>query len=200
MARTQDARRGRPREFLKPVLNVPNLITLVRLALVPVVAYYLAGEDYEIALPIFLVAAATDFADGYIARRFKLTSRLGAVLDPIADKLSMLVTTVMLAWLALMPLWLAVAIVARDIVIVLGALAYRMAIGPLHIAPTWLSKVNTFIEFTVLLLVLATAAGWINAGAWMTTAFLIAFATVIASGAQYVWIWGRKAMTERRKR
>jgi cardiolipin synthase len=157
------------------------------------VAYYLAGEDYEIALPIFLVAALTDFADGYIARRFKLTSRLGAALDPIADKLSMLVTTVMLGWLALMPLWLAVAIVARDIVIVSGALAYRMAIGHLDIAPTWLSKINTTIEFTVLLLVLAGAAGWMDAGAWMPAAFLIAFATVIASGAQYVWIWGRKA-------
>ena len=61
-------------------------------------AYYLADEAYEIALPIFLVAALSDLADGYIARRFKLVSRLGATLDPIADKLNMLVATLLLAW------------------------------------------------------------------------------------------------------
>jgi cardiolipin synthase len=175
------------------VFSVPNLLTLARLVLVPVVAYFLIRQDYEVALPIFLVAALTDFADGYIARRFKLTSRLGAALDPIADKLSMLVTTVALAWLGLMPIWLAVAIVARDIVIVAGALAYRVAIGPLEVTPTRLSKINTFLEFALLLLVMAGAAQWIDVDAWMPTAFLAVFATVIASGAQYVWLWGRKA-------
>ena len=179
------------------MLGVPNFLTLARLVLVPVVAYFLVGQDYEIALPIFLVAALTDLADGYIARRFKLTSRLGAALDPIADKLSMLVTTVVLAWLGLMPIWLAVAIVARDVVIVVGALAYRVAIGPLEVAPTWLSKINTFLEFAVLLLVMAGAAQWIDVDAWMPAVFLVVFATVIASGAQYVWLWGRKAAASR---
>ena len=177
--------------------NVPNLITLARIVLIPVMAYFLVREAYSIALPTFLVAALSDFADGYIARRFKLTSRFGAALDPVADKLNMLVATVLLAWQALMPIWLATAIVVRDIVIVLGALAYRMALGHLDIAPTRLSKVNTFIEFTVLLLVMAAAAGWVDAGTWMPTVFLIVFATVVASGAQYLWLWGRKAIAER---
>jgi cardiolipin synthase len=175
------------------MLNIPNIITLVRLGLIPVTAYYLAVEAYSIALPIFLIAALSDFVDGYIARRFKLTSSLGAALDPVADKLLMLVTTVLLAWHELVPIWLAVAIVARDIIIVVGALAYRLLIGRLQIAPTRLSKVNTFIELLVLLLVMAKAAGWIEAGAWMPTVFVIVFVTVIASGAQYVWLWGRKA-------
>jgi cardiolipin synthase (CMP-forming) len=144
------------------MLNVPNVITLVRLGLVPVVAYYLADEAYEIALPIFLVAALSDFADGYIARRFKVVSTLGATLDSVADKLNMLVATVLLALQMLLPIWLAIAIVARDIVIILGALFFRLARGHLHIAPTRLSKINTFIEFTVLLLVMAAAAGWIK--------------------------------------
>jgi cardiolipin synthase (CMP-forming) len=177
--------------------NVPNILTLARIVLIPVMAYYLMGEAYRIALPIFLVAALSDFADGYIARRFKLASRLGAALDPVADKLNMLVATVLLALQGLMPIWLAIAIVVRDIVIVLGALAYRMALGHLDISPTRLSKLNTFIEFTVLLLVMAAAAGWIDAGTWMPTVFLIVFATVVASGAQYVWLWGRKAIAER---
>jgi len=177
------------------MLNVPNSITLVRLGLIPVTAYYLWIGAYGIALPIFLAAALSDFVDGYIARKFKVTSALGAALDPVADKLIMLVTTVLLAWHQLMPLWLAIAIVARDIIILLGALAYRLLIGRLEIAPTWLSKVNTLVEFVVLLLVMAKAAGWIETGGWMSTLFLIALATVIASGAQYMWLWGRKAYT-----
>ncbi len=178
--------------------SVPNLITLTRILLIPVMAYCLMSQAYWIALPIFLVAALSDLADGYIARRFKIASRLGAALDPIADKLNMLVATVLLAWQALMPIWLAIAIVARDIVIVLGSLAYRMTLGHLEVSPTRLSKLNTFIEFTVLLLVMAVAAGWVDAGTWMPTVFLIVFATVIASGAQYVWLWGRKAIAERK--
>jgi cardiolipin synthase (CMP-forming) len=182
------------------MLNVPNSITLVRLGLIPVTAYYLWIGSYGIALPIFLVAALSDFADGYIARKFKITSALGAALDPVADKLIMLVTTVLLAWQELLPIWLAIAIVARDIIILVGALAYRLLIGRLKIAPTWLSKVNTLIEFVALLLAMANAAGWIETGAWMSTMFLIALATVVASGAQYVWLWGRKAYTETSER
>jgi cardiolipin synthase len=180
------------------MLNVPNIITLVRLGLVPVMAYYLVTQAYGIALAIFLVAALTDLADGYIARRFKLTSTLGAALDPIVDKLNILIATVLLAWQTLMPIWLAIAIVVRDILIVVGALAYRLALGHVEIAPTRLSKVNTFLEFSVLLLVMAAAAEWIDMGAFMATAFLIVFMTVVASGAQYLWLWGRKAITDSR--
>ena len=180
------------------MLNIPNLLTLIRLALIPVTAYFLATEAYKIALPIFLVAALTDFADGYIARRFKLVSALGAMLDPIADKLNMLVATVLLTWQDLLPVWLAIAIVARDIVIVAGALAYRVTIGPIKIAPTRLSKFNTLLEFAVLLLAMVVGVGWIGTGGWMEAVSLLVFVTVVASGVQYAWTWGRKAIAERR--
>lgn len=180
--------------------NLPNLITLLRLALVPAVAYALLVRAYGVALPLFLAAALSDTADGYIARRFHVTSRLGALLDPIADKLNMLAATLVLAWQGLVPLWLAVAIVLRDVVIVAGALAYRAALGNLEIAPTWLSKINTVVEFALLLIVMAAAAGWIDPGRWIGAAFVLTGATVVASGAQYVWLWGRKAWTEVRSR
>ena len=180
------------------MLTIPNILTLARLGLVPVMGSCLAKEMYAIAFPVFLVAAVTDFADGYIARRYKLTSTLGATLDPIADKLNMLVATVLLAWQALLPLWLGIAIVVRDILIVVGALAYRATLGHVKIAPTWLSKVNTLLEFTLLLLVMAAGAGWIESGRWLGAVFLIVLATVIGSGVQYVWVWGRKAAAERR--
>jgi cardiolipin synthase len=183
---------------LTQMRNLPNLITLFRLGLIPVMAWYAASGAYVIAVPVFLLAALTDLADGYIARRFKLVSRLGALLDPVADKLNMLVATLILAWQDLIPIWLAIAIVGRDIVIVLGALGFRLARGRLTIAPTRLSKLNTFIEFAVLLLVMTTAANWIENGLWMQALFLLVLVTVVASGTQYVWQWSRMALEGRR--
>ena len=180
--------------------NLPNLITLGRLGLVPVMAYYAASEQYAVALPIFLVAALSDFADGYIAREWKLVSRIGAALDPIADKLNMLVATLLLAWQSLLPIWLAAAIIGRDVVIVAGVLAYRRFRGTMEITPPRLSKVNTVIEFGVLLAVMAQAAGWIDARAWMPTLFAVVFVTVVASGVQYVWLGIRMAFFTRRGR
>jgi cardiolipin synthase len=180
--------------------TLPNVITFVRLALIPVVAAALANGAYAVALPAFLAAALSDAADGYIARRFNWVSPLGATLDPIADKLNMLVATLFLAWQELLPLWLAVAIVARDVVIVAGALAYRAVIGHLDIAPTWLSKFNTVIEFSLLALLMGVGAGWIERGVWMPIAFALTGVTVVASGAQYVWVYGRRALHESRAR
>ena len=178
--------------------HLPNLITLLRLGLVPVVAVTIANGAFAAALAAFLLAAVSDFADGWIARRFGLTSRLGALLDPVADKLSMFVATVALAWHGLVPPWLAIAIVARDVVIVAGAAAYRLVRGELDIAPTRLSKLNTVVEFAVLLVALLSGAGWIARGEWLPPLFVLTLATVVASGAQYVWLWSRKAAAARR--
>jgi len=178
--------------------HLPNLITLLRLVLVPVLALLLAYGKYPAATIVFLVAALSDLADGYLARRFAIESRFGALLDPVADKLNMLVATVVLAGEALIPLWLAAAIIGRDIVIVGGAIAWRLARGELAIKPTYLSKVNTVLEFAVLVLVMAAAAGWIEPGAWLHILFVIVLATVVASGVQYVWLWGRAAMASQR--
>ena len=180
------------------MLSLPNLITVLRLALVPVTGYFLLSGEYGLALIVFFTAALTDFFDGFIARHFELTSALGATLDPIADKLNMFVATVLLAWQGVLPMWLAIAIVLRDVVIVGGALAFRLTLGPIEITPTMLSKVNTFIEFGVLLAVMASAARWIETDRWLPAAFMLVLATVIASGGQYVWIWGWKAVRDSR--
>ena len=180
------------------MFSLPNLITVLRLALVPVTGYFLLADEYGLALIVFLIAAVTDLIDGFIARRFELASELGATLDPIADKLNMFVATVLLAWQGLLPLYLAIAIVLRDVVIVGGAFAYRFTLGHVEIAPTMLSKVNTFLEFAVLLLVMTSAARWIESDAWFPVAFAVVFTTVIASGIQYVWVWGWKAVRDSR--
>ena len=180
--------------------NVPNLITLLRLATVPVLAWLLVRESYVAAVAVFMVAAASDTLDGWIARRYDLVSRFGATLDPVADKLSMFVATVVLAWQGLLPLWLAVAIVLRDVIIVGGVIAYRTIIGPIEMAPTRLSKFNTTLEFGLLLLVMAIAAGWFADGPWLYALFVATGVTVVLSGAQYVWIGGRKAAAAQGRR
>jgi len=181
------------------MFSLPNLLTLIRLALVPMMGYFLLGGEYGLALIVFLIAAVTDLVDGVIARHFNLASALGATLDPVADKLNMFVATLLLYWNGLVPIWLAIAIVLRDVVIIAGALAYRFTLGRVEMAPTSLSKANTFIEFAVLLAVMASAARWIESDRWLPIAFVLVFATVIASGLQYVWVWGRKAIRDTRR-
>jgi cardiolipin synthase len=180
------------------VLNVPNVITLIRVLLIPVIAVLLVRRQYAPALAVFTAAAISDFADGAIARHYRIVSEFGARLDPIADKLTMFTATVLLAWQSWLPLWLAAAIVLRDVVIAGGAVAYRLVVGHIEMAPTWLSKVNTALEFAALAAVLAQAAGLLDGRAWLPAFFAFVFATVILSGAQYVWAWSRKAAAARR--
>lgn len=184
-----------------PVLMpyVPNLITLVRLALVPLLAWLLLDQRYAAALAVFTVAALSDALDGFIARRYGFASTFGAALDPVADKLAMVVATVLLAWHGVLPLWLAIAIVLRDVVIVSGVIAYKVLIGPLEMRPTRLSKFNTTLEFAALLLTMAVAAAWIPAGLWLSALFVAVGVTVVLSGAQYVWIGGHKAAAHGRQ-
>ena len=177
--------------------NIPNVITAIRVLLVPVIAYLLLDERYGPALVVFMAAAFSDFADGAIARHYRIVSDFGARLDPIADKLTMLTATILLAWQSWLPLWLAAAIVLRDIVIAGGAIAYRVVVGHVEMQPTWLSKINTALEFAVLAGVLAQAADLVDGREWLPTLFVVVFATVVVSGAHYVWAWGRKAAAAR---
>jgi len=100
-----------------PVPNIPTVITIVRLLLVPVVGYLIAQGRYGAAAAVFVAAAVSDLADGAIARRFALVSELGARLDAVADKVLMVTAALALAWQGLLPLWLVAAIVVRDAVV-----------------------------------------------------------------------------------
>lgn len=180
------------------MLNVPNLITVIRVLLIPVIAVLLVRRQYAPALAVFMAAAISDFADGAIARHYRIVSEFGARLDPIADKLTMFTATVLLAWQGWLPLWLAAAIVVRDVVIASGAIAYRLVVGQVEMAPTWLSKINTALEFAALAGALAHAATLIDGSAWLPALFAAVFVTVTVSGAQYVWVWSRKAAAARR--
>lgn len=177
--------------------HLPNLITALRFVLIPVLALLLVEQRYVPAFAVFVVSAISDFADGYLARRWGVRTRFGAIADPLADKLTMLTVTLVLAAQALVPLWLAAAIVMRDLVIVAGAVAFHFLVGRVEMAPTWLSKLNTVLEFGVLSALLADAAQAIEVTAWLPPLFVFVTATIVGSGVQYVWVWSRKALAAR---
>jgi cardiolipin synthase len=175
------------------VLTAPNLITFFRLLLVPAMVLLLLEEMYGTALAVFVTAALSDVLDGYLARRLQQQSYVGAVLDPAADKLMVVCTAVALTWLKLIPVWVALAVVLRDVLIVGGFLAYRWLRGRVDMMPTWLGKANTGLVFGVFTLVLAQAAGLVELDRWLLVAYAILVGMIVASGVHYVWVWGAKA-------
>lgn len=180
------------------VLNLPNSISLLRLAAVPLVAWLILQQQWLAAWMLFLAAALSDAIDGLLARWLKQMTPLGAALDSVADKALGLVTLVLLTQARAIPAWVAVAILLRDSVIVLGALSYRGFAGHLEIHPTWLGKTHMFSAFAMLALVLGQLAELIELGGWQRPMFALAFGVAVSSGLQYVWIWSAKARRERK--
>ena len=173
--------------------HLPNLICLVRIALVWPTLDALRGGAYWAALALFIVAALSDGLDGYLAKRFGWTSALGRILDPVADKLLLMSVFIVGAWLELIPWWLSAAVVARDVMIGLGALVYRLLFGPLHGRPTLVSKANTAAQLIYVALVLLRAASAQPMTAIMETAVFITLATTVLSGAHYLLTFTRRA-------
>lgn len=171
---------------------LPNLITLARIALVPVLILVLRDRGYGMALAVFLVAGLSDALDGYIAKRFRLTTHLGALLDPLADKALLLGAYVMLTLLGHVPFWLMLTVAFRDLLIVGGYLVYTSLHGAVRMQPTRLSKFNTLAQIVLVVLILAhEAMGWAMPVLIEGMVWLVA-ATTVASGAHYVWVWGVK--------
>ncbi|MBD3812889.1 MAG: CDP-alcohol phosphatidyltransferase family protein [Betaproteobacteria bacterium] len=179
------------------VFNLPNAITLLRLVAVPGVAWLILQQRWEAACWLFLAAAISDGVDGLLARWLKQMTQLGAALDTVADKALGVVTLVMLTQAGAIPLWVTLAILLRDSIVVLGALSYRGLAGHLDIHPTWLGKTHMFAELSLLSLVLGGLAGLLSLDDWLHAVFVAVFAIAVVSGVQYVWVWGAKARRER---
>ena len=180
--------------------SLPNLICILRIVLAVPVVWTLVEGRFGWTLGLFLVAAISDGLDGYLAKRFDWTSETGKVLDPVADKLLLVSVFVTLTLLGMVPLWLAIAVVARDLVIAIGALVYKRLFGPLEGQPTGPSKVNTVLQLSYVLAVVGSAATpWVPEG--LATALgAAAFVTTVVSGVDYVMIYIRKAVRVSRAR
>ena len=172
---------------------LPNSISLMRIALVAPILLLILNENFVWALVLFAVAGFSDGVDGYLAKRFDWQTRLGALLDPVADKLLVAGTFITLAYTQDLPVWLAATVILRDVVIVAGAAAYNFLIRPVEGEPTRVSKLNTALEFLLLLFVLSRAGfGWPDQIS-ITVLGAAVLVTVVISGVDYVWSWARRA-------
>lgn len=157
-------------------------------------------HQYSYALLLFLVAGLSDGLDGFLARRFGWTTRLGSFLDPLGDKLLMTASYFMLGWLGHLPWWLVSVVIGRDIVIVLGALAYRLLVQDITMSPLLISKINTAAQIFLVLLMLYNLSDlpmskqvptWLTLG----TVFTVLI-TSLLSGLAYIVVWSGRAINE----
>lgn len=180
--------------------HLPNALCILRMLLVVPVAWLLHLGEYRLTLGLFAVAAATDALDGFLAKRFGWMSELGRILDPLADKILLVSVFITLAVLGLVPLWLALVAVARDVVITAGAIAYNWLYGNPRGRPTLISKLNTACQVLYLLLVVAHQAGLGVPQPVLLVLGALVLVTVVVSGLDYVLTYSRKAMAEHRRR
>jgi cardiolipin synthase len=180
---------------------IPNALTVARLMLAAPLAWAILEGRPVLALVLVVVSGLSDALDGWLARRQGWESRLGSVLDPIADKLLMLAAVVPLGVVGILPLWLVALILARDAVIVAGAIAWHRLIAPLRGQPTRLSKATTLAQVVMVLLALTEQIERVGLPepVWSTLVFVTAGLTV-ASGLHYVIAWGARARAQWRQR
>ena len=175
------------------VSDIPNLITAGRILLVPPIAWAMFNGNFKLALILFFIAGVSDGVDGFLAKQFGWTSRLGALLDPLADKFLLVTSFVVLTWTGFLPIWLLVLVIMRDVVIVVGAVAYNFHIERLEADPTLISKLNTLLQILLILLVIVQQAiAWGQPG-WIDILTYAVTVTVVWSGRDYVITWSRRA-------
>ncbi len=161
-------------------MNIPNFLSLLRIILVPVFVIFLIQVEYEKALITFMVAGLTDALDGTLARLLKCQTTLGAYLDPIADKLLLVTSFVTFAILGLIPGWLAVIVISRDFIILLGIAILTLMSVAYEIKPAIVGKITTFLQVATIFFTLLYKAFthdfayyWITGLCWITALFTV---------------------------
>ena len=161
-------------------MNIPNFLSLLRVILVPVFVIFVIQKEYDKAMITFTVAGLTDALDGTLARVLKCQTKLGAYLDPIADKLLLVTSFVCLAYFGLIPGWLAVIVISRDFIILLGIAILTILSIPYEIKPAIVGKVTTALQVATIFLALLYHSFthdfsylWIVGLCWTTALFTI---------------------------
>ncbi|MGQ9509509.1 MAG: CDP-alcohol phosphatidyltransferase family protein [Thermodesulfobacteriota bacterium] len=177
-------------------MNLPNLLTLTRVLLIPVFVIFIIQNAFTHALITFAIAGLTDGIDGFIARLTHQKTELGAYLDPIADKLLLICAFLTLAIIERLPGWLAVVVITRDVIILLGVLLMILTNYFIKIGPSIISKMTTNIQIITIILALWN---WENQW-WVTLKTFAIYVTTlftILSGAHYIYV-GTKILNQKK--
>lgn len=179
-------------------MTLPNLITTLRIILTPVFIIYLITDRLNLAFVVFTICSITDGVDGLFARSFNQKSTLGTYLDPIADKMLLISSYVVLAVIGLIPSWLTVLVISRDILIMLGVLILFINHIEVKINPSILSKINTTFQFiTVVMILSSKIIRFPHIDGIYTLFFYITAIFTISSGLHYMHYWFRLMGEER---
>ncbi len=179
------------------VLSIPNILTLLRILMTPVIVYMVLTQQAWWAVILMVIAGVTDMFDGAIARYFNQRTTVGAYLDPLADKILLVSLFVSLFFVGKVPLFIFLAVIFRDAIIILGAIAYEMVTRQLNMEPSLISKATTFIQIlyvSLLLLDMATSIPSVLISITMWAVFVL----TCMSGVHYMVIWTQKAVGHER--
>jgi len=172
--------------------DLPNAISVLRIILVIPIVYLLLNKQFNLALALFVVAGLSDALDGYLAKKYNWSSRLGSFLDPLADKLLLVSCFAVCVVIELVPVWLFVLVVCRDLLVAFGALACHFLLEKFHGDPPFSSKLNTALQIIMLVIVFSSESLLTIPATWIEYVLYSVAATTVVSGAEYVWIWGFK--------
>jgi cardiolipin synthase len=190
------------------IVTVPNLLTVFRMVLIPVFVSLLFYQRFVLALTVFVLAGVTDGLDGLLARRFNQKSQLGTILDPIADKLMLVTSFVVLSMRSVfpqpvpshlpVPFWVTVAVISRDVFILVGAAAINIVTGFRGFRPSMLGKINTTVQIAAITAIIFAASFPYGTGYYLPTIYTIVFAFSVLSGAHYVFFVSKLVNEDRR--
>ena len=172
-------------------MSIPNLITLARILLVPVVVWAIATGQMQLAFLLFLAAGISDAVDGFLAKRFGMKTELGAYLDPLADKVLIVSIYVALGITGVIPLWIVILVVSRDFMIVGAIILSWLVDRPVAIKPLMISKVNTAAQIIFACLVLGVAGFGFDAEPVLTLVMALVAVLTLVSVGLYVAEWIR---------
>jgi cardiolipin synthase len=172
-------------------LSIPNLITLARILLVPVMVWAIAVDEFRLAFVLFLAAGLSDAIDGYLAKRFGMTTELGAYLDPLADKAMIVSIYVAMGIVGALPQWLVILVVSRDIMIVSAVILSWLVNKPVRLKPLPVSRLNTVIQILLALVVMAARGFQFDADAAIFVLMVVVAALTLISVALYLRQWVR---------
>lgn len=178
--------------MIRTFINLPNLLTLGRILMTPFIVYSILNDFAIQALVLIIIAALTDMLDGAIAKYLNMQTVVGAYMDPIADKLMLVGSIISLFIVGKVPMFLFLAVVFRDVIIVVGAMAYELVTHQLEMRPTYISKITTVVQIIYVSTALLHAA-WPLPAVLIDVAVWITFAITCVSGVQYMILWANKA-------